>query len=296
MSLSSSGHEVYDPRLSHHVKIKHKPLNEDGSLDGGPPSNILQARFVGTCFTQVIDKEAKHANTPQAMTLKIILMMSQFHKWELAVQTLFQRLSTHLWMSQRDSCCGSSKRDSVSGAHSLETQTSTLWSHWPTETMADSFGSQTKSDPCAFTGCDSSGNINLIVMAYVDDLAFSGESSSVQSFFRETQKVFSLKHIDYLTTDHSVWRSWAEKRKSGLIIMKFLQNSLTLHISLRVTANSSVIKNSFDVLDSSWQIAMDVSMQSWHQLSCKKVVEIIVKSAGIQHWESQASPQVFQSD
>ena len=37
-------------------------------------------------------------------------------------------------------------------------------------------------------------------MAYVDDLVVSGESSSVQKFFQETQKTFSLKRIGYLTS------------------------------------------------------------------------------------------------
>ena len=51
----------------------------------GPRSGVLKARLVGKDFTQVVDKEAKYAHTPQATTLKIILMMSQLHKWSLAV-------------------------------------------------------------------------------------------------------------------------------------------------------------------------------------------------------------------
>ena len=38
----------------------------------GPRSGVLKARFVGKDFTQVVDKEAKYAHTPQATTLKII--------------------------------------------------------------------------------------------------------------------------------------------------------------------------------------------------------------------------------
>ena len=50
--------------------------------------------------------------------------------------------------------------------------------------------------------------------AYVDDLVVSGESASVERFFQEIQKTFSLKHIDYLTPDHSV-QLVIKKRGSG---------------------------------------------------------------------------------
>ena len=51
----------------------------------GPRSGQLKARFVGKGYTQIIDKESKYAHTPQATTLKIILLMSQIHKWSLCV-------------------------------------------------------------------------------------------------------------------------------------------------------------------------------------------------------------------
>ena len=54
----------------------------------GPRSGVLKARFIGKGFTQVVDKEAKYAHTPQATTLKIILTMIQLHKWSLAVSDL----------------------------------------------------------------------------------------------------------------------------------------------------------------------------------------------------------------
>ena len=61
-----------------------------------------------------------------------------------------------------------------------------------------------KSDPCAFTGFHSSGHINLIVMAYVDDLVIAGEDHAVRKFIQDIQEIFSLKHVEYLTTDHPV--------------------------------------------------------------------------------------------
>ena len=51
----------------------------------GPRSGVLKARFVGKGFTQVIDKEANYAHTPQSTLLKITFMMSQLHKWTLTV-------------------------------------------------------------------------------------------------------------------------------------------------------------------------------------------------------------------
>ena len=74
------------------------------------------------------------------------------------------------------------------------------WQIHLTQVLKRTHLSQMRSDPCAFTGCDSSANVNLIVMTYVDDLVVSRESASV---LQEIQKTFSLKHIDYLTPEAS---------------------------------------------------------------------------------------------
>ena len=50
--------------------------------------------------------------------------------------------------------------------------------------------SQMKSDPCTFTCMDSTGHLNLMVMAYVDDLVVAGEAQAVQAFIQEIQKTF----------------------------------------------------------------------------------------------------------
>ena len=65
-------------------------------------------------------------------------------------------------------------------------------------------------------------------MAYVDDLIISGETGSVQNFFKKTQKAFSLKHVDYLTADHSIdfLGRIIKTKKSGQITMEFLISSL----------------------------------------------------------------------
>ena len=85
--------------------------------------------------------------------------------------------------------------------------------------------SQMKSDPCTFTGMDSKGHLNLMVMAYVDDLIVSGEAQAVQTFIQEIQKTFSLKHVDYLTPDNPVefLGRIIKVKKSGQITMEFPQ-------------------------------------------------------------------------
>ena len=85
--------------------------------------------------------------------------------------------------------------------------------------------SQMKSDPCTFTGVVSKGHLNLTVMAYVDDLIVSGEAQAIQTFIQEIQKTFSLKHVDYLTTDSPVefLGRIIKVKKSGQITMEFPQ-------------------------------------------------------------------------
>ena len=85
--------------------------------------------------------------------------------------------------------------------------------------------SQMKSDPCTSTGMDSKGHLNLMVMAYVDDLIVSGEAQAVQTFIQEIQKTFSLKHVDYLTPDNPVefLGRIIKVKKSGQITMEFPQ-------------------------------------------------------------------------
>ena len=82
-----------------------------------------------------------------------------------------------------------------------------------------------KSDPCTFTGVDSQGYLNLMVMAYVDDLIVSGEAQAVQTFIQEIQKTFSLKHVDYLTPNNPVefLGRIIKVKKAGQITLEFPQ-------------------------------------------------------------------------
>ena len=85
--------------------------------------------------------------------------------------------------------------------------------------------SQMKSDPCTFTGVDSKGHLNLMVMAYVDDLIVSGEAQAVQTFIQEIQKTFNLKHVDYLTVNSPVEFPGRviKVKRPGQITMEFPQ-------------------------------------------------------------------------
>ena len=85
ISLSSAGHEVYDPVPLNLLSSEEQAKIIESRWVIGPRSGQLKARFVGKGYTQIIDKESKDAHTPQATTLKIILLMSQIHKWSLCV-------------------------------------------------------------------------------------------------------------------------------------------------------------------------------------------------------------------
>ena len=82
-----------------------------------------------------------------------------------------------------------------------------------------------KSDTCTFTGVDSQGHLNLMVMAYVDDLIVSGEAQAVQTFTQGIHKTFSLKHVDYLTPNNPVefLGRIVKVKQSGQITMEFPQ-------------------------------------------------------------------------
>ena len=65
--------------------------NVDQSLSqviGPRPGSELKGRFCAKEFKQVISRDDKYASTPQATTLKLILLMSQIHSWEIAVSDI----------------------------------------------------------------------------------------------------------------------------------------------------------------------------------------------------------------
>ena len=122
------------------------------------------------------------------------------------------------------------------------------WQIYLTQVLQQMNLVQMKSDPCSFIGRDSSSKLSILAMAYVDDLIISGEKETVQNFFQEIPKVFSLKHMDYLTADHSrkLLGRIIQKRRSGQITMelsqKFIDNVLVFLTSL---AKSLLIESRF---------------------------------------------------
>ena len=234
ISLSSAGHEVYDPVPLNLLSSEDQAKIIESRRVIGPRSGQLKARFVGKGYAQIIDKESKYAHTPQATTLKIILLMSQSHKWSLCVSDVASAfLNTPI--------DGSKGFIHVQAPPETQYPEPTVWrlkrqlyglrdspNSWQVhlnQVVKSLNLSQMKSDPCTFTGKDSTGHLNLMVMAYVDDLVVAGEAQAVQEFIQEIQKTFSLKHVDYLTPDNPVefLGRIIKVKKSGQITMEFPQ-------------------------------------------------------------------------
>ena len=202
----------------------------------GPRSGQLKARFVGKGFSQVIDKESKYAPTPQGTTLKVLLLMSQIHRWRLCVSDV----SSAFLHTPVDESKGSIY---VQAPPEIQYPEPTVWrlkrqlyglkdspKSWQihlNQVLKSLNLSQMRSDPFTFIGLDSSGHINLIVMAYVDDLVIAGEDHSVQKFIKDIQETFSLKHVEYLAPNHPVefLGRIIKVKRSGQITMEFPQKA-----------------------------------------------------------------------
>ena len=95
ISLSSVGHEVYDTVPLNLLSSEDQAKIIESRWVIGPRSGQLKARFVGKGYTQIIDKESKYAHTPQATTLRIILLMSQIDRWSLCVSDVASAFSQY---------------------------------------------------------------------------------------------------------------------------------------------------------------------------------------------------------
>ena len=128
---------------------------------------------------------------------------------------------------------------------------------------------------------DSTGHLNLMVMAYADDLVVAGEAQAIQKFIQEIQETFSLKHVEYLTPDNPIefLGRIIKVKKSWQITMQFPQKLIDNLLGLfKVTGKSTTngVKNqqiskedqiqceerdAFKVQDSDWQALVDVTTQ-----------------------------------
>ena len=63
---------------------------------------------------------------------------------------------------------------------------------------------QMKSDSCTFLKKDHLGHVQLAGMAYFDDLVMSGSAQMVKEFISMIQEEFTLKHVNFLTSQNPV--------------------------------------------------------------------------------------------
>ena len=183
-SLSSAGHKIYDLVPLNLLSSEDQAKIIESRWVIGPRSGQLKARFVGKGYSQVIDEESKYAHTPHATTLKVILLMSQTHRWSVCVSDVASAfLNTPVGESKGSIC--------VQAPREIQYPEPTVWRlkrqlyglkdsprSWQihlNQVLKSLNLSQMRSDPCTFIGLDFSGHINLIVMAYVDDSVIAGE-------------------------------------------------------------------------------------------------------------------------
>ena len=99
--IGPQGHDAYDPvPLSQLSPEERRSIIESRWVIGPRPGSELKGRFCAKGFKQVISRDDKYASTPQATTLKLILLMSQIHSWEIAVSDIASAFSTPQWIPQ----------------------------------------------------------------------------------------------------------------------------------------------------------------------------------------------------
>ena len=78
--IGPHGHDAYDPvPLSQLSQEERRSIIESRWVIGPRPGSELKGRFCAKEFKQIISRDDKYASTPQATTLKLILLMSQIH-------------------------------------------------------------------------------------------------------------------------------------------------------------------------------------------------------------------------
>ena len=104
----------------------------------------LKGRFCAKGFKQVVSRDDKYASTPQATTLKLMLLMSQIHSWEVVVSDVASAfLNTPVDPS----------KSPIFVQAPQETQASAIWSQRCCLLFSDhgqQWDVQMKSDSCAF--------------------------------------------------------------------------------------------------------------------------------------------------
>ena len=233
--IGPQGHDAYDPvPLSHLSPEERRSIIESRWVIGPRPGSELKGRFCAKGFKQVISRDDKYASTPQATTLKLILLMSQIHSWEIAVSDIASAfLNTPVDPSKPPIY--------VQAPREIQYSEPTVWrlkrqlyglrdapKSWQahfSQIMIKKGMTQMKSDSCTFLKKDQDGHVQLVVMAYVDDLVISGSAQMVKDFIVSIQEEFTLKHVNFLTSENPIeflGRS-IKRLKNGNITMEFSQ-------------------------------------------------------------------------
>ena len=233
--IGPQGHDAYDPiPLSHLSPEERRSIIESRWVIGPRPGSELKGRFCAKGFKQVISRDDKYASTPQATTLKLILLMSQIHSWEIAVSDIASAfLNTPVDPSKPPVY--------VQAPREIQYSEPTVWrlkrqlyglrdapKSWQahfSQIMVKKGMTQMKSDSCAFLKKNQDGHVQLVVMAYVDDLVISGSAQMVKDFIISIQEEFTLKHVNFLTPENPIeflGRS-IKRLKNGNITMEFSQ-------------------------------------------------------------------------
>ena len=204
ISVRSSGHK-YDPvphrLLSHEDQAK--IIESRRAI--GPRSGTVLSRPASLAKASVKSLARKQRYTPQATTLNLLDDESTSQMGPSGFRCCFS-IAQHT--------CGRVKRGLifVEAPKEIQYPEPTVWRlkrqfyghrdsprKWQihlTQVLQRMGLSPMKSDPCAFARCDSSGNVNLIVMAYIDDLVVSVElSSSVSSTLNTSRQITPVKFL-----------------------------------------------------------------------------------------------------
>ena len=233
--IGPQGHDAYDPvPLSHLRQEERRAIIESRWVIGPRPGSGLKGRFCAKGFKQVISRDDKYASTPQATTLKLILLMSQIHSWEIEVSDIASAfLNTPVDPSKSPIF--------VQAPRELPYSEPTVWrlkrqlyglrdapKSWQahfSQIMIKKGMIQMKSDSCTFRKKDQNGHVQLAVTAYVDDLVISGSAQMVKDFITMIQEELTLKHVNFLTSENpgEFLGRTIKRLKNGNITMEFSQ-------------------------------------------------------------------------
>ena len=213
------GHDAYNPvPLSSISHEERRSIIESRWVIGPRPGSELKGRF---CFKQIISRDDKYASTPQVTTLKLILLMSQAHQWEIVVYIASAFLNTPVDPSKPSVFVQAPRELQYSEPmvcrlkrqlYGLRDAPKSWHAHF-SQIMINKGMVQMKSDSCTFLKKEQLSQIQLAVVAYIDDLVISGSAQMVKEFISMIQEEFTLKHVNFLTSENPNF--WEEQSRDS---------------------------------------------------------------------------------